>query len=74
MPADATLGPPGAPPDDLPSRIHVIRGVRIMLSIDLAVLYGVEPRSLVQAVRRNRLRFPEDFMFQLTADEWSNLK
>jgi ORF6N domain-containing protein len=45
-----------------------------MLSTDLAALYGVEPRVLVQAVKRNLDRFPEDFMFQLTREELANLK
>jgi hypothetical protein len=45
-----------------------------MLSTDLAVLYGVEPRALVQAVKRNVERFPADFMFQLTPNEFANLK
>jgi hypothetical protein len=45
-----------------------------MLSTDLAELYQVEPRVLVQAVKRNIARFPEDFMFQLTEEEFSNLK
>jgi hypothetical protein len=45
-----------------------------MLSIELASLYDVEPRALIQAVKRNEDRFPEDFMFQLTAEEWENLK
>jgi hypothetical protein len=45
-----------------------------MLSSDLASLYGVEPRVLVQAVKRNIDRFPDDFMFQLTPDEFKNLK
>jgi hypothetical protein len=55
-------------------RIHVVRGHRVMLSPDLAQLYGVEPRALVQAVVRNRRRFPPDFMFQLSARELGNLK
>ena len=54
--------------------ILVIRGHRVMLSSDLAMLYGVEPKVLVQAVKRNIERFPGDFMFQLTRDEWRNLK
>jgi hypothetical protein len=54
--------------------ILVIRGHRVMLSADLAVLYGVEPGALVQAVKRNIERFPEDFMFQLTPDEYRILK
>jgi phage regulator Rha-like protein len=45
-----------------------------MLSTDLAELYGVEPRVLVQAVKRNIERFPEDFMFQLNEEEFSDLK
>ena len=55
-------------------RIYFIRGQKVMLSTDLAELYEVEPRALVQAVKRNRDRFPEDFMFQLTDDEYANLK
>ena len=45
-----------------------------MLDRDLAELYGVETRMLNQAVRRNKRRFPDDFMFQLTEDEFKNLK
>ena len=45
-----------------------------MLSIELANLYQVEPRALIQAIKRNLNRFPGDFMFQLTAEEWENLK
>ena len=55
-------------------RICLIRGQRVMLSPDLADLYHVEPRALVQAVMRNLDRFPEDFMFQLTDEEYGNLK
>ena len=54
--------------------IYLIRGQKVMLSMDLARLYGVEPRSLVQAVKRNAERFPEDFMFQLAPQEVANLK
>jgi hypothetical protein len=54
--------------------IFIIRSSRVMLSMHLAALYNVEPRALVQAVKRNRERFPGDFMFQLTAAEWENLK
>jgi hypothetical protein len=46
-----------------------LRGQRVILDADLATLYGVETRALVQAVRRNLARFPRDFMFQLTVDE-----
>jgi hypothetical protein len=55
-------------------RIHTMRGHRVMLSPDLARRYGVEPRALVQAVVRNRQRFPSDFMFQLTARDLAKLK
>jgi hypothetical protein len=54
--------------------ILLVRGHKVMLSSDLAVLYGVEPRALVQAVKRNLDRFPPDFMFQLAPREWENLK
>ena len=50
-------------------RIHVIRGVRVMVDADLAALYAVETGYLNLAVRRNLARFPEDFMFRLTAEE-----
>ncbi len=56
------------------SRILSLREQRVMLDADLAQLYGVETRVLVQAVKRNLARFPEDFMFQLTADEWAALR
>ena len=52
------------------SKIHEIRGQRVMLDYDLAALYGVETRVLNQAVKRNIERFPEDFMFQLTKGEY----
>jgi hypothetical protein len=55
-------------------RILVVRGRQVMLDEDLADLYGVETRVLVQQVRRNEKRFPTDFMFQLSSDEFSNLK
>lgn len=56
------------------ARILVLRGQRVMLSPDLAELYGVQPKVLVQAVKRNAARFPKDFMFQLSRDEFGNLK
>ena len=55
-------------------RILAIRGQKVMLSTDLAELYEVAPKVLVQAVKRNRERFPADFMFQLTRSEFANLK
>ena len=56
------------------SKIFLIRGQKVMLSPHLAELYEVEPRALIQAVKRNLERFPEDFMFQLSAEEFANLK
>ena len=50
-------------------RLHYVRGLRVMLDAELAALYGVETRVLIQAVKRNTDRFPIEFMFQLTADE-----
>lgn len=55
-------------------KIHSIRGQRVLLDSDLADLYGVETKALNRAVRRNLARFPEAFMFQLTPDEYLNLK
>ena len=51
-----------------------LRSQRVMLDADLAELYAVETRVLVQAVKRNRERFPEDFMFQLSLQEFNDLK
>jgi len=53
------------------NRIYQIREVKVMLDRDLAALYGVETKVLNQAVKRNIRRFPSDFMFQLTAEEFS---
>ncbi len=52
-------------------KIYEIRGQKVMLDFDLGELYGVETRTLNQAVKRNSNRFPEDFMFQLTEEEWA---
>jgi hypothetical protein len=62
------------PAETIESQILLIRRHKVMLSSDLAALYGVEPRALVQAVKRNRERFPKDFMFQLSAREFAVLK
>jgi hypothetical protein len=51
------------------SIIHTIRGERVILDADLAKIYGVETKALNQAVKRNREKFPPDFLFQLTSDE-----
>lgn len=60
--------------DELAQRIFIIRGQRVMLDRGLAELYGVATRVLNQAVKRNRYRFPEDFMFQLTLEEARQLQ
>jgi hypothetical protein len=57
----------------LQSKIHEIRGQKIMLDFDLAVLYEIETRVLNQSVKRNYKRFPIDFMFQLTDKEWQTM-
>jgi len=54
--------------------IFLIRGQKVLLDMDLAEFYGVETRSLIQAVKRNIERFPPDFMFQLTQDEFDSLR
>jgi phage regulator Rha-like protein len=55
------------------SKIHEIRGQRVILDFNLAEMYDVETKVLNQAIKRNIERFPEDFMFKLTAKEWRNL-
>src|SRR5947207_1869345 len=62
------------PAERIESRIYLLRGHKVMLSPDLAELYEVEPRALMQAVKRNIERFPADFMFQLSQEEFDNLK
>lgn len=54
------------------NQIHVIRGQKVMIDSDLAVLYGVETKRLKEQVRRNADRFPEDFMFEMTDREFDN--
>lgn len=61
-------------PLDVDSKIVEIRGKRVMLDVDLADVYGVTTKALNQAVKRNSDRFPEDFRFQLTADESASLR
>jgi AAA15 family ATPase/GTPase len=56
------------------NKIFEIRGQKVMLDFDLAQLYEVETRVLNQAVKRNAIRFPEDFMFRLTTAEWDSMK
>jgi hypothetical protein len=60
-------------PDELVvNKIYFLRNHKVMLDRDLATLYGIETRVLKQAVRRNIVRFPEDFMFELTKEEFEN--
>lgn len=56
------------------NKIYEIRGMKVMLDFDLAGMYQVETRVLNQSVKRNIERFPDDFMFQLSKNEWENLK
>lgn len=60
------------PAESVITKILVIRNQKVILDRDLSALYDVETRALKQAVRRNIERFPEDFMFQLTKDEFMN--
>ncbi len=55
-------------------RIHEVRGMKVMLDVDLARIYEVETRVLKQAVRRNIDRFPSDFMFEINQEEWGVLR
>jgi len=62
------------PPGRIESAIYLIRNEKVMLDHDLASLYGVTTKALVQAMKRNPNRFPPDFMFQLSGDEFANLR
>lgn len=62
------------PTERIAGRILMIRGEKVMLDEDLAVLYGLETKNLNKAVTRNPRRFPEDFMFRLTRKEWDALR
>jgi hypothetical protein len=59
---------------DYQTLIYDFRGYKVMLDVDLASLYGVETKRLKERVRRNLSRFPEDFMFELTNDEFESLR
>lgn len=56
------------------NKIYEIRGQKVMLDFDLAALYGIETKVLKQAVRRNIKRFPSDFMFELSKEEYESLR
>ena len=60
--------------NDLKNKIYTIRGVQVMLDSDLAEIYGVETKRLNEQVKRNIERFPEEFMFQLSAEEFEVLR
>jgi hypothetical protein len=60
--------------DDITRRIFTVRGKKVMLDRDLAELYGVKTGNLNKAAQRNQERFPEDFMFQLTPEEFDGLR
>lgn len=59
--------------DNIKDAIYEIRGQKVMLDYDLAVIYGVKTSTLNQAVKRNIDRFPSDFMFRISEEEWDNL-
>lgn len=61
-------------PVDIRSLIYVVRGQQVMIDSDLAMLYQVETKALNRSVKRNINRFPEDFMFQLSEDEYQTLR
>lgn len=63
-----------ARPEHVATLVRLVRGEKVLLDANLAVLYGVTTKALNQAVKRNRHRFPDDFMFQLTADEWEGMR
>lgn len=62
------------PVERITSKIYLLRNEKVLIDRDLAELYGVESRELNQAVKRNIERFPEDFMFQLTREEYNSLR
>ncbi len=73
-PVRGTKPVPALSPEQIDHSILVVRGQKVLLDEQLAKFYGVETRALVQAVKRNVNRFPEDFMFRLSGDEWVALK
>lgn len=62
------------PEEQIFRKIYVVRDQKILLDADLAELYGVETKRLKESVKRNRDRFPSDFMFELSAEEWNSLR
>src|SRR5690606_38183937 len=74
MPASALAISPADAVSEASARIRTIRRLKVMVDSDLAAPYGVPTRRLLAQVRRNRERFPDDFMFELTDDEWAALR
>jgi aromatic ring-opening dioxygenase LigB subunit len=62
------------PTDQISRSIIIVRDHNVLLDSELAALYGVATKVLVQAVKRNMARFPDDFMLQLTSEEWERLR
>jgi hypothetical protein len=62
------------PAERIETMIHILRGEKVILDAEIAALYGVETKILIKAMKRNLNRFPEDFMFQLSPEETSNLR
>ena len=62
------------PLEAIERRIFLVRGMKVMLDADLAEFYGVPVKVLMQSIKRNHYRFPSDFMFQLSKDEFANLR
>jgi hypothetical protein len=69
----SSLPIPAISEETIVEKIFIIRGQKVMLDKDLAEMYGVETASLNRAVKRNFTRFPDDFMFQLSKEEFQNL-
>jgi hypothetical protein len=64
----------GIPEEVLMQKIYLVNGIKVMLDSDLSELYQVETKRLNEQVKRNSGRFPADFMFQLTVEQWEDLK
>jgi hypothetical protein len=73
-PAGNAVSMPTLAPEQIDRSIQIIRGHKVLLDEQLAAFYGVETKRLVEAVKRNITRFPDDFAFQLTREEWENLR
>ena len=77
MPKKAEIVPVEAivvEPEQIQDMIHIVRGQRVILDRDLARLYGVETKNLKRQVKRNMMRFPADFMIELTREEYNSLR